>query len=89
MEVKVQLRNLSFDSLSVTWGTTTFNLSWLRWPINAAVWLLTWFISYDDLTNIFDIAPVSFSAITLLKGDLILKSQYAAIGADVNFSGEI
>lgn len=49
MSVKVQLKNLSFNTLELVWGSTTFNLTWIRWPINLAVWLMTWFISYKDI----------------------------------------
>ena len=56
MSVKIQLRNLSFNTLVLQWGSTTFDLTWVKWPINMAVWLATWFISYEDINEVFEVA---------------------------------
>ncbi len=89
MDVKLKLRNLSVNSLALEWGSINLDLTWLRWPINGALWLLTWFISYDNITEMMNVPQVSFSAVTLLKGDVAIRSKYASIGADVDFTGSL
>ena len=86
-DVKATLGSFYFNSLTIQWRGSTYDLNWFTWLINAALWIGSKAINLIELNKVFEVPKVEFSALTLNDADVVLSSGFASVGVDVAFNG--